>query len=248
MGKYINEMVDYKVDILAIGVHPDDIELSCAGTILKQIDEGNSVAILDLTQGELGSRGSGPLRLKEAEAARKVMGVKFRSNLEMADGFFEHDKRNILLIVEQIRKYRPQIILANAIRDRHPDHGRAAKLISDAVFISGLIKVETYSNGQIQEKWRPDVLYHYIQDFNLRPDFVVDITGYFESKMKAIFCYSSQFYDPKSKEVNTPISGEDFLDFIRSKASTFGREIGVKHGEGFTVFRVPGVDNLFNLK
>ena len=236
-----------KVDILAIGVHPDDIELGCGGTIAHHLKLGKSIALVDLTQGELGSRGSAELRLKEANDAKNRFGIKHRDNLGMADGFFQHNKENLLKIVQSVRKYQPEIVLANAISDRHPDHGRAAKLISDACFASGLRKIETSDKDGAQKHWRPKAVYHYIQDHNLRPDFVVDISDSIEEKMAAIMCFSSQFYDPESKEPKTPISGKDFLEFIKAKAASYGRSIGVAYGEGFNVGRDIGVDDLFDL-
>ena len=236
-----------KVDILAIGVHPDDIELGCGGTIAHHLKLGKSIALVDLTQGELGSRGSAELRLKEANDAKNSFGIKHRDNLGMADGFFQHNKENLLKIVQSVRKYQPEIVLANAISDRHPDHGRAAKLISDACFASGLRKIETSDKDGAQKHWRPKAVYHYIQDHNLRPDFVVDISDSIEEKMAAIMCFSSQFYDPESKEPKTPISGKDFLEFIKAKAASYGRSIGVAYGEGFNVGRDIGVDDLFDL-
>ncbi len=200
-----------KLDILAIGVHPDDLELSCAGTILKHISLGYKVGIADLTQGELGTRGSAKLRLEEAEAARIFMNIPVRENLKMSDGFFSHNEENLLKIVKVVRKYKPEIILANAISDRHPDHGRAAKLIADAAFLSGLIKIQTEEGGVGQDAWRPKAIYHYIQDHNLQPDLVVDITGFVEPKMEAILKFRSQFFDPDATEPSTPISGESFL-------------------------------------
>ena len=236
-----------KVDILAIGVHPDDIELGCGGTIAHHLKLGKTVALVDLTQGELGSRGSASLRLQEAEKAKNFFGIKYRENLGMADGFFEHNQTNLIKIIEMVRKYQPEIVLANAKSDRHPDHGRAAKLTSEACFLSGLLKVETTLDGKKQDKWRPKAVYHYIQDHNLKPDMVVDISDSIEDKMGAIMCFSSQFYDPKSKEPKTPISGEDFLNFVKAKAASYGRHIGVEYGEGFNVNRDIGVNNLFDL-
>jgi len=237
-----------KIDILAIGVHPDDVELSCAGTILKHIAQGKTVGILDLTIGELGSRGSGALRLIEADNAGKVLGVKFRENIGLADGFFENDKESQLEIIKIIRKYQPEVVLANAITDRHPDHGRASKLISDACFYSGLIKIETELEGIKQDKWRPKAVYHYIQDRFLKPDFVVDVTPFVDKKIEAIKCFSSQFFDPNSKEPQTPISGEQFFDFIKGRMMQFGREIGVDYAEGFNAERYIGVEDIMGLR
>lgn len=236
-----------KVDILAIGVHPDDVELSCGGTLLKHLDAGRSAAIVDLTQGELGTRGSAELRLKEADKARQFFGIEHRDNLGMADGFFQHNEENIRKIVKSIRTYQPEIILANALSDRHPDHGRAAKLIADACFISGLRKVETEMEGKQQAVWRPKAVYHYIQDHNLEPDLVVDISEQMERKIEAILCFGSQFYDPNSKEPVTPISTSNFLDFIKAKAAGYGRQIGADYGEAFNVTRHIGVKDLFDL-
>ena len=237
-----------KVDILAIGVHPDDIELGCAGTILKHIELGYTVAAVDLTQGELGTRGSGPIRLVESQNAAKVLGLVARENLGMADGFFQHTKENILKISAAIRKYQPDIVLANAITDRHPDHGRASKLISDACFYSGLQRIEQEDeNGDRLGKWRPKVVYHYIQDRNLKADFVVDITPYIDKKIESILAYKTQFYDENSTGPKTPISGKDFLDYNRAKNRAYGRDINAEFAEGFTVERNIGVKNLFDL-
>lgn len=237
-----------KLDILAIGVHPDDVELSCSGTILKHIAQGKKVGILDLTIGELGSRGSGELRLIEAKNAAKVLGVEVRENLGLADGFFRNDKESQAEIIKIIRKYKPEIVLANAIKDRHPDHGRASKLISEACFYSGLVKIETAINGINQDKWRPTAVYHYIQDRFIKPDFVVDVTAFVDKKIEAIQCFKSQFFDPSSNEPKTPISGEEFLDFIKARMMQYGREINVKYAEGFTSEKYIGVEDLLTLK
>jgi len=236
-----------KLDILAIGVHPDDVELSCAGTILKHIELGKTVGILDLTLGELGTRGNATLRTQEAMHAASILGVSVREQLNMADGFFENNEANQRLIIEVIRKYQPELILCNAISDRHPDHGRAAKLTADACFYSGLLKVETKENNTIQKPWRPKVVYHYIQDNFIEPDFVIDVTPYNDKKMESIMAYSSQFFDPNSKEPQTPISSKNFMDYINAKARLFGRSINVDFAEGFTVNRYMGVNNLFDL-
>ncbi len=237
-----------KIDILAIGVHPDDVELGCSGTIAKHIALGKKVGILDLTLGELGTRGSAELRTKEATEAAKILGVSFRTQLKMKDGFFENNEAHQKQIIEIIRKHQPEIILCNAINDRHPDHGRAAKLTSDACFYSGLIKIETTVDGKKQDAWRPKAVYHYIQDHYIHPDFVVDITDFMEIKHKAIMAFSSQFYDPKSGEPETPISSKAFLESLDAKMSLWGRAMGVPYAEGFTVDRYPGVNNLFDLK
>lgn len=232
-----------KLDILAIGIHPDDVELSCAGTILKHIAAGKKVGILDLTLGELGTRGSAEIRTKEAKQAAKVLGVEFREQLNMKDGRFANDDKHQIQIIEKLRQYQPEIVLCNAVSDRHPDHGRAAKLVSEACFYSGLAKIDTKQNA-----WRPKAVYHYIQDNFIHPDFVIDITDVMDKKMEAIMCFSSQFYDPNSKEPETPISSPDFLENIRSKSSIWGRAIGVKYAEGFTAERYLGVNSLFDLK
>jgi bacillithiol biosynthesis deacetylase BshB1 len=237
-----------KVDILAIGVHPDDVELSCSGTLLKHIAMGKTAGILDLTRGELGTRGNPELRTKEAMDSAKILGVSFRTQLRMKDAFFETDKEHQLLIIEQIRKCQPEIVLCNAVSDRHPDHGRAAALVAEACFYSGLRKIETSHEGKSQQAWRPKAVYHYIQDEYIHPDFVIDITGFTETKMKAIMAFSSQFFDPESKEPITPISSKEFLEYLNSNMAIWGRSIGVMYAEGFTVKRYPGVNNLFDLK
>jgi len=237
-----------KVDILAIAAHPDDIELSCVGTLLKHIDEGKSVGLLDLTQGELGTRGTPELRAEEAENARQMMGAAFRKNLRLPDGFFQHNQENIVKIIEVIRWCQPHIVLANAPRDRHPDHGRASKLIADACFYAGLAKIETKDeNGQVQQRWRPDAVYHYIQDYNLEADFVVDISDYMERKIELVQAFKSQFYDPDSKELTTPLTGADFFEMLRGKAKMYGRPAGFSYAEGFVNSRTPGVKSLFDL-
>lgn len=236
-----------KIDILAIGVHPDDVELSCSGTVLKHIAEGKKVGILDLTRGELGTRGNAQIRTKEAMKAAKLMGVSFRDQMNLSDGFFANDEKTQKKIIEKIRLYKPEIVLCNAISDRHPDHGRAAKLVADACFYSGLIKVSTTYKGKKQDCWRPKAVYHYIQDNFIHPDFVIDITDFMDKKMEAIMAFSSQFYNPKSKEPVTPISGPEFLEAIKSKNVIWGRAIGARYAEGFTVNRYPGVESLFDL-
>ena len=234
-----------KLDILAIGVHPDDVELGCSGTLIKHIAQGKTVGIVDLTQGELGSRGSAKLRLEEAEAAKAVIGAVVRENLGMADGFFENNKSNQMAIAKMIRKFQPDVVLANSVTDRHPDHGRAAKLVSDACFYSGLNKVVTELDGLQQEIWRPKAVYHYIQDRYMKPDFVVDVSDHVEQKMEAIKAFSSQFYNPEStEEAETPISSKQFMDFLYARMADFGRDIGADYAEGFTVERTIGVEDL----
>jgi len=237
-----------KLDILAIGAHPDDVELSCSGTLLKHIALGKKCGIIDLTRGELGTRGSAELRKLEATKAAKILGVSVRDNLNMADGFFVNDKKHQLALVKKIRQYQPEIILCNAVSDRHPDHGRAAQLVSEACFYSGLIKIETSINSKKQTAWRPKAVYHYIQDKQLKPDFVVDITAFVDKKMEAIKAFQSQFYNSNSKEAPTLISTKNFFDLVKGKMTVFGRDAGFDYAEGFTVERTMGVNNLFDIK
>lgn len=237
-----------KLDILAFAAHPDDIELGCSGTLMKQISAGSKVGIVDLTQGEMGSRGSVESRYDEAGNAMEIMGVHTRKNLKMADGLFEINEENKRLIVEQIRKFQPQIVLANALSDRHPDHGRAGKLVSEACFLAGLNKYKTEWEGESQEAYRPKSVYHYIQDYYIKPDFVVDVTEFYNRKLQAIKAFKTQFFDPNSTEPETPISGEGFLDAIDSRMIEMGRPAGYKYAEGFTTERFIGVENLMDLK
>ena len=237
------------VDILAIGVHPDDVELACSGTIARQISLGYRVGIIDLTGGELGTRGSKELRLSEAENAKKILGVSLRENLHMKDGFFNYDEVHIRQVATQIRKYKPKIVLCNAVSDRHPDHGRASKLVSDACFYSGLAKISLSSeDGGELPPHRPDAVYHYIQDRYIQPDFIVDISDFMDLKLQSIMAFSSQFFNPDSIEPQTPISSKDFIEFVKARARDFGRTIGTTYGEGFTVERAPGVLDIFSLK
>lgn len=232
-----------KVDILAIGIHPDDVELSCAGTLLKHIAAGKTAGILDLTRGELGTRGTPELRREEAMKAAEILGVAFREIMDLRDGFFDGGEAEMMGVLKKIREYQPEIVLCNAVSDRHPDHGRAAKLVSEACFYSGLRKIETGQNP-----WRPKAVYHYIQDRYIMPDFVVDVTPFVEKKIEAIKAFSSQFWDPNSKEPMTPIAGESFFEFVKSRMRVLGRDINVDFAEGFTTARVPGVDDLFSLR
>lgn len=236
-----------QIDILAFGAHPDDVELSVAGTLLKQKEAGYSIGIVDLTQGELGSRGTIQTRYEEAADAAKILGLSERVNLKMQDGFFAHNEDNLRLVVEQIRRFRPKMVLVNAFSDRHPDHGKGSKLVSDACFLAGLVKVKTFWEGHSQDAHRPKFVYHYIQDRYIEPDFVVDVTNYVERKFDCIRAYKTQFWDPESKEPKTPISGEEFFDFLRGRMSEYGRSIGVQYAEGFCVERTPGVKDLFDL-
>jgi bacillithiol biosynthesis deacetylase BshB1 len=231
-----------KLDILAFGVHPDDVELGCAGTLLASISQGKKVGIVDLTRGELGTRGTAETRNSESAAAAKVLGLSARENLDMADGFFEHNQQNVLKIVRVLRKYSPEIIICNAPEDRHPDHGRSAKLVSDAAFLAGLRKVETVDeNGKQQEAWRPTYVFHYIQDRYLEPDFVFDITDFHEKKMEAIQCYATQFYNPELDEPNTYISSPEFLQSITGRDAILGKRIGVRYAEGFLTEKMLGI-------
>ncbi|TSJ42353.1 bacillithiol biosynthesis deacetylase BshB1 [Fluviicola chungangensis] len=237
-----------QIDILAIGAHPDDVELSASGTLLKHRAMGYTTGIIDLTQGELGSRGTKETRKEEAAAAARILGLTERVNLKMADGFFEHSEENLRLIIEQIRRFKPQIVLLNAVSDRHPDHGRGGKLASEACFLAGLRKIETTWNGEPQEAHRPQAVYHYVQDRYLQPDFVVDVTDFVEQKFDSIKAYKTQFWDPNSTEPKTPISGEEFFEFLRGRMAEFGRNIGVRYAEGYTVERIIGVNSLFELR
>lgn len=232
-----------KVDILAIGIHPDDVELSCSGTLLKHIAAGKTAGILDLTRGELGTRGTPELRREEAMKAAGILGVAFREIMDLRDGFFNGGEPEMMAVLKKIREYQPEIVLCNAVSDRHPDHGRAAKLVTEACFYSGLIKIKTG-----QDPWRPKAVYHYIQDRYIMPDFVVDVTPFVEKKIEAIKAFSSQFWDPNSKEPMTPIAGESFFEFVKSRMRVLGRDINVDFAEGFTTARVPGVDDLFSLR
>lgn len=232
-----------KVDVLAFGAHPDDIELSAAGTLAMLAAQNKKVAIVDLTRGELGTRGTAAIRDNESEASAKLLGIAKRVNLDLGDGFFEVEEKALMKVIEQIRFFQPEIVFANAIDDRHPDHGRGSALVKRAAFLSGLVKIETSLDGKMQEAWRPRAVYHYIQDNFIEPDFVVDITGFEEIKMKAVACFSSQFFDPNSTEPETAISSPDFMSHIRSRMTQMGRYINVKSGEGFTIDRPLGIAN-----
>ena len=232
-----------KLDILAFGVHPDDVELGCAGTIMAAIDQGKKVGIVDLTRGELGTRGTPTTRTQEAAAAAKIMGVDIRENLDMADGFFANDEAHQRKIIALIRKYQPDIILANAPEDRHPDHGRSAKLVSDAAFLSGLRKVETMHEGITQNAWRPAYTFHYIQDRFIQPSFVIDITAYMERKMEAVLAYGTQFTNADTSEPQTYISSPQFLETVKARALMLGKRIGVGYAEGYITEKIIGFSN-----
>ena len=239
--------MDNILDILAFGAHPDDVELGCGGTIIKELNSGRSVGIIDLTRGELGTRGTAEIRDKESASAAKVMGVQIRENLGFKDGFFKNDESHQIEIIKIIRKYKPKIVLCNAKDDRHIDHPKGADLVSEACFLSGLEKVKTELNSKPQQSWRPSNVYHYIQWKNISPDFLVDISGFEQIKMDAIKCYSSQFYDPNSIESETLISKKNFLDTIFNRSLDLGRLIGVDHAEGFTSNKIVGTESINDL-
>lgn len=236
-----------ELDILAIAAHPDDVELCCSGTLSRQIKAGYKAGIVDLTQGEMGTRGTAEIRHQEAQDSAKALGLELRDNLKMDDAFFSNDREHQLKIVEAIRHYRPSIVLTNAVRDRHPDHGRAGQLVSDAIFYAGLPKVELSGPAKEFEAWHPRLVLHFIQDRYIHPDIVVDISDHFEKKMETIRCFRSQFYDPHSDEPETPLSRPEFLDFVEARAREFGRPIGAEFGEGFTTERPLGVPDLGSL-
>ena len=233
-----------KLDILAIGAHPDDVELGCGASIAKEISLGKKIGILDLTKGELGTRGSAEIRDNEAKQAAKVLGVVVRENLGFADGFFINDQKHQLEVIRIIRKYQPEIVLCNAIDDRHIDHPKGSSLVSNACFLSGLTKIETELEGVQQKVWRPKQVYHYIQWKNIEPDFVVDVSGFIDIKLKAVKAYNSQFYNPNSKEPSSPISSKNFIDSIVYRAQDLGRLIGVEHAEGFNSERYIAIKSL----
>lgn len=236
-----------KLDILVFGAHPDDVELSCGATIAKEISLGKKVGIVDLTRGELGTRGTAEIRDKEAADAAKILGVDIRENLRFRDGFFVNDETHQLEVIKMLRKYRPDIVICNAVDDRHIDHGKGSKLVSDACFLSGLMKIETQVDGIAQEAWRPKQVYHYIQWKNLVPDFVVDVTGFIDKKVDSLMAYKSQFYDPNSSEPVTPITTKNFKESILYRAADLGRLIGTEYAEGFTAERYVAVSSLGNL-
>ena len=236
-----------KLDILAFGAHPDDVELGCGATIAKEVSLGKKVGIIDLTRGELGTRGSAEIRDVEATNAAKILGVSVRENLGFADGFFINDKNHQLEIIKMIRKYKPKVVFCNAIEDRHIDHGKGSKLVSDACFLSGLMKIETNLDGESQEKWRPKQVYHYMQWKNIEPDFVLDVSGFIDKKIASVLAYKTQFYDPNSKEPETPITSKNFIDSINYRARDLGRLVGVECAEGFTTERYVAAENLDKL-
>ena len=236
-----------KLDILAFGAHPDDVEISAGGTLLKYAAQGKKIGIIDLTQGELSTRGNIELRAKESQKASDFLGLTIRENLKMKDGFFEQNESSIKSIIEKIRQYKPTMVMANSNSDRHPDHGRAGKLVEEACFYAGLEKIKTEISGVEQEAYRPDLVLHYIQDYHIEPDILFDISAFERKKLELIKCFPSQFYNPDSMESDTPISGEHFFDAIIGRLATYGRSIGVNYAEGFNINRRFGVNDLFNL-
>ena len=236
-----------KIDILAFGAHPDDVELGCGATLAKEIFLGKKIGIIDLTRGELGTRGSAEIRDQEALEAAKILGVEFRENLNFADGFFQNSPENQFEIIKRIRRYKPEIVLCNAIQDRHIDHGKGSKLVSDACFLSGLRKIETFFEGKPQDFWRPKHVYHYIQWENLKPDFVVEVNDFIQRKLEAVLAYKSQFYDPNSKEPISHIATKNFQESIEYRAKDLGRLINAEFAEGFTTERFVAVESLSKL-
>jgi len=236
-----------KLDILVFGAHPDDAEIGCGATIAKSIAKGLKVGVIDLTRGELGSRGTPSIRAVEAQNAAEILGVSIRENLEFADGFFINDKEHQLEVIKIIRKYKPRIVLCNTVDDRHLDHPKAGELVSNACFLSGLVKIETTLNGKKQEKWRPKQVYHYIQWKNIEPDFVIDVSNFIVKKIAAVQAYKSQLHNPNSKEPETPITTQNFFDSIKYRAQDLGRLVGVDYAEGFTTERYVAVKQLDDL-
>jgi len=237
-----------KLDILVLAAHPDDAEISCAGTIAKHISLGYKVGVVDLTRGELGTRGTPAIRDQEAADSSKILGLVIRENLGLRDGFFKNVEEDQLKVVKAIRKFQPELVLTNAVHDRHPDHGRAADLVYESCFLSGLSKVETQENGKSQIAWRPKSLYHFVQSQYIQPDFIVDVSDFWEKKLECLRAFKSQFYDPQSKEPETFISNPGFMKLIEARGHEMGYAIGAKYGEGFTVRNLIGVNNLFHLK
>lgn len=238
-----------KINVLAFAAHPDDVEIGISGTMIKHKKSGLTTGIVDLTRGELGTRGTPEIRAKECARSTEILGLEIRENLGMKDGFFDHSEENLRAVVRAIRQYRPDIVLCNAVSDRHPDHGKGHRLVKEACFLSGLVKVEVKdAAGNDLKPWRPNAVYAYIQDYYLEPDIVIDVTEEWEQRTKSLMCFESQFYNPNSTEPDTPISSESFLKHVEGRAVQFGRFIGAKYGEGFNVIRPAGVDLLTNLK
>ncbi|MFZ2907203.1 MAG: bacillithiol biosynthesis deacetylase BshB1 [Cyclobacteriaceae bacterium] len=237
-----------KLDLLVLAAHPDDAELGCGGTVAKHVKMGHKVGVVDFTRGELGTRGTIETRASESAESSKILGLTIRENLGLPDGFFKNDKDHQLEVIRAIRRYQPEIVLANAVYDRHSDHGKGASLAYDSCFLSGLAKVETWDeHGKKQDAWRPKTVYHYIQSLLIEPDFVVDITDHWQTKIDSVKAFKTQFFDPQSNEPQTYISSPEFLRMVEARAIEFGHAIGARYGEGFTVRRYPGVKNLFDL-
>jgi bacillithiol biosynthesis deacetylase BshB1 len=239
-----------KLDLLAIGVHPDDVELGCSGTLINEMRNGKKAGIVDLTQGELGTRGTIETRYKEAKNAADIIGVSVRENLKMRDGFFKNDEEHQLKLITTIRKYQPEIVFANVLDDRHPDHGRAGHLIADACFLSGLVKIQTFAdNGNEQEKWRPKYVLHYMQDWYHEPDLIIDVSDVFEQKMRSVEAYTTQFHvaGKEHEGLQTYISTPDFLESVIARSRMLGKRIGVKYAEGFMSEKKIGIRNLDSL-
>ena len=238
-----------KLDILVLPVHPDDAELGCSGTILKDVALGKKVGMVDATRGELGTRGSAEIRDQAAAESGRILGLAVRDNLSLSDGFFENNKPHQLKVIEAIRRFRPEIVITNAYHDRHPDHGRASKLVEDSAFLSGLRKIETFYNGELQKEWRPNQVLHFIQDNYIKPDILVDVTDYWDQKLKSIYAFGSQFHNPDwEDEPQTYISSPGFIQVIDARAREYGKSIGVKYAEGFLSRKILGVNSLFDLK
>ncbi len=236
-----------KLDILVLSAHPDDAELGCGGTIAAHVANNKKVGVIDFTQGEMGTRGTPKIRQQEAEASSKILGLSVRENLGFADAFFINDKVHQLAVVKKIRQYQPEIVIANAIHDRHPDHAKASDLAKTACFLSGLRKIETVHNNVPQQAWRPKTVFHFIQNNYIKPDFVLDISAHWETKIAAIKAFRSQFFDPDSNEPQTFLSTPHFMEFVEARAKEFGHAIGADYGEGFTAERTIGVDSLFDI-
>ncbi|MES2419250.1 MAG: bacillithiol biosynthesis deacetylase BshB1 [Bacteroidota bacterium] len=237
-----------KLDILVFAVHPDDAELGCSGTILAHIAAGKKVGVVDFTRGELGTRGTAATRDEETKASSKILGLHARENLRFKDGFFKNDEAHQLEVIKMVRKYKPEIILTNALHDRHPDHGRAGDLANDAIFLSGLIKIKTTIDHTEQEAWRPRLVLQYIQDRYIKPDIIVDISAHIDQKIECIRAFKTQFDSPDNSEPQTYISSPEFLEAVIGRSREFGKNIGAKYGEGFTSRKLLGIDNLFTLK
>ena len=245
--KAIQILLIMKLDLLVFAAHPDDAELACSGTIAAHIAHGYSCGIIDLTKGEMGTRGTPELRMKESAEAAEILALQVRENLGFADVNFENDWDHQVEVIKKIRQYRPKVVLANAVRDRHPDHGKAAALLKDSFFKAGLKKIVTVLDGEEQEAFRPEHLYHYIQNDYIEPTFIVDISKFWDTKRRSIMAFKSQFYDPKNPEPDTFISSRQFIEFIEARAKELGHRIGVSHGEGFTMSTTPGVKDVFSL-